>query len=118
MVDVCHDTVPADASTGTISCQDTGAPHPVSPTEVHPDPQPPPEPPPDTFTIDQPTPTPVDPLPCPPRCILEHITGQASPPPIIVDLSCNADTQKSDAPLISIPDSVTHVVCTPRVCGL
>jgi len=93
----------------------------VSPTEAHPDPPPPPEPPPDTFAIDQPPSPPVDPLPCPPGCILEHITGQASQPSIIVDLSYDADTQTSAtdiAPLISIPDSVTHVMCTPRVCGL
>jgi hypothetical protein len=101
--------VPVDASTGTISCRDTGAPNPVSPPVTHPDPPPPPKPP------------PVDPLPCPPGCILEHITGQASQPSIIVDLSYEADNQTSAtdfAPLISTSDSVTHVVCTPRVCGL
>jgi hypothetical protein len=81
----------------------------VSPPVTHPDPPPPPEPP------------PVDPLPCPPGCILEHITGQVSQPSIIVDLSYDAENQTSAtnlAPLTSTPDSVTHVVCTPRVCGL
>jgi hypothetical protein len=113
--------VPVDASTGTISCWDTGALNPVSPPEAHPDPQPPPEPPPDTSAIDSHTHHPVAPLPCPPGCILEHITGQASQPSIIVDLSYDANTQMSAtdiAPLISIPDSVSHVVCTLRVCGL
>ena len=113
--------VPINASTGTISCQDTGALSPVSPPEAHPDPQPPPEPPPDTSAIDSHTHHLVAPLTCPPGCILEHITGQASQPSIIVDLSYDADTQMSAtdiAPLISILDSVTHVMCTPRVCGL
>ncbi len=113
--------VPVDALTGTISCPDTGALNPVSPPEAHPDPHPPPEPPPVTSAIDSHTHHTVAPLPCPPGSILEHITGQASQPSIIVDLSYNADTQTSAtdiAPLISIPNSVTDVMCTPRVCGL
>ena len=93
----------------------------MTPIEAHPEPQPPPEPPPATFEIDPPSTPPIDPHPYPPGCLLEHITSQASLPPIIVDRSYDADTQTSAtdiAPLISIPDSVTHVVCTLRVCGL
>jgi hypothetical protein len=75
--------------------------HPMSP--------PPPEPP------------PLDPLPCPPGCLLDNLAGRWSPPLVIVDLSYNLGPNMSAtdlSKLIPTHDSVTHVVCTPRVCGL
>ena len=84
----------------------------MTPVEAHADPQPPPEPPPDPFQFD------VDLLITPP---VDPLTSNTSPPPISVDLNYETGTPTSAtdiAPLTYIPDSVTHVVCTPRVCGL
>jgi hypothetical protein len=56
---------------------------------------------------------------CPPGCLLEGLTQASSPTSITVDL---LTTQASTSLLANLPDlpsltnSVTHIVCSPRVC--
>ncbi len=58
---------------------------------------------------------------CLPGCLLEGLTQAPSPTSITVDLLA---TQASTSLLANLPDlpsltnSVTHVVCSPRVCGV
>jgi hypothetical protein len=64
---------------------------------------------------------PLDPLPCLLGCLLDNLAGRQSPPLVIVDLSYNLGPNMSTtdlSKLIPTHDSVTHVVCTPWVCGL
>jgi hypothetical protein len=107
--------VPVDASTRTIARRVTWAPtDPVTPIAGHAAPPPPPEPPPATGGK-------IMPLDCPPGCLLEHLAGRRSPTSVITDLHCDASNAPSAtdiSPLTGVPDSVTHVMCTPRVCGL
>jgi hypothetical protein len=52
---------------------------------------------------------------------LDNLAGRRSPPLVIVDLSYDLETQVSATDLsnlIPTHDSITHVVCTPPVCGL
>jgi hypothetical protein len=74
---------------------------------------PPPEPPPPDESDIYPN--------CPPGCLLEGLTRPPSPTSIAVDLRAN---QALDSLLATLPDlpsltnSVTHVVCSPLVCGV
>ncbi len=86
-------------------------------TDPHLDP-PPAEPPP--IDIPPAEPPPIDPLSCPPGCLLEHLTNGGTHTPISTDL-VNIDwdhPETKTTPPALAPDCVTHVVCTPRVCGL
>ncbi len=76
------------------------------------------EPPP--IDIPQAEPPPIDPLPCPPGCLLEHLTNGGTHTPISTDLiKINRDHPETETtPPALAPDCVTHVMCTPWVCGL
>jgi hypothetical protein len=114
--------VPVDALAQTISLHHTRA---IMPTTAHGNtttpvpvmnllsiPPPPDPPPPDDLAI--------YPM-CPPGCLLEGLTRAPSPTSVTVDLLA---TQASTSLLANLPDlpsltnSVTHVVCYPRVCGV
>ncbi len=94
----------------TTTHGDTTTPVPMTnPLSIPPPPDPPP---PDDLAI--------YPM-CPPGCLLEGLTRAPSPTSITVDLLA---TQASTSLLANLPDlpsltnSVTHVVCSPRVCGV
>jgi hypothetical protein len=59
--------------------------------------------------------------PCSLGCLLENLTQPPSPTTVDIDLHAN---QESDSLLASLPqlpsitNSVTHVVCSPQMCGV
>jgi hypothetical protein len=68
-----------------------------------------------------PKPPPSESNPCPPGCLLDGLTCSDSPTTVIIDLCANQSLDSTLAelsPLPSITDSITHIVCSPRVCGI
>ena len=58
---------------------------------------------------------------CPPGCLLEAIHRPRSPTSVAIDLRSDDTAASLLATLPDIPstiDSVTHIVCSPRVCGV
>ena len=98
--------VPVDALTGTISLRRPGDTLPDARPLDPPNLLPPPEPPPTSCN------TPAAST-CPPGCLLDALLRPRSPNSVAVDL--RVDTVPAHP---SPTDSVTHVVCSPRVCGV
>jgi hypothetical protein len=71
---------------------------------------PPPVPPPPTYSIPHTN--------CPPCCLLEGLTRVPSPITTAVDLQTASTLDILLATLPEPPNSVTHIVCSPRVCGV
>jgi hypothetical protein len=83
---------------------------------------PPPAPPPtagDTRSLDLGDST--TPFDCPPGCLIDSLCQTTSPITVGVDLRTATPETPDLADLSLLPphlDSVTHVVCSPRICGL
>jgi hypothetical protein len=71
---------------------------------------PPPAPPPPTYSIPH--------TDCPPGCLLEELTRVPSPTTTAVDLQTAPTLDILLATLPEPPNSVTHIVCSPCVCGV
>ncbi len=68
-----------------------------------------------------PKPPPLESNPCPQGCLLDGLTRSNSTTTIIIDLHANQGLNSTLAELPQLPsitNSVTHVVCSPRVCGI
>jgi hypothetical protein len=58
---------------------------------------------------------------CPPGCLLEGLTWTPSPPSVTIDIVAAHPSTLDPTTLPDFStfiDSVTHVVCSPRVCGV
>jgi hypothetical protein len=68
-----------------------------------------------------PEPPPPDGPRCPPGCLLEGLTQAPSPTSVPINIFAAHTSTSDPATLPDFPtfiNSVTHVVCSPRVCGI